>query len=223
MYKFLTPGEIDMTTTVIDSKDPNYKKMREARENLLSKLADFDDEIIEGYTEKGADMDSNIIHSAIRRLTVSMQIIPVLCGSALKKKGMQPLLNAITRYLPSPLDRPVVFAEEMIKGTSKVLPGNKIKIESVNDDFFTALAFKVIHDQKRGIITYIRVYRGSLKLGTKIYNVNRDATETVLSLMRITGEKMKPVSSVEVGDICAIVGLKSVYTGDTIIDQKLSK
>lgn len=193
-----------------------------AREDLFSKLADFDDEIIHAYTSKGNNIEAKLIHQVIRKLTVSMDIIPVLCGSALKKKGMQPLLNAITRYLPSPLDRKPVFAEQVVKGGTSVLP-DKIEIPPIDDGPLTALAFKVIHDLKRGVIVYIRVYSGSLKLGSKIYNVNRDSSETVLSLMRITADKMKPVNSVEVGDICAIIGLKNVYTGDTLVDQKTCK
>jgi len=215
-YNYPKTNEIDPSISDVKPGHAYYEKMMKAREELLSKLADHDDRVIEAYSEFGDDLDSSIVHDAIRRLTAEMKAIPVLCGSSFKKKGIQPLMEAITRYLPSPVDRPPIVAHDYIIDGRAQLKTTTVVEPNITEPL-SALAFKVVHDLKRGNMVYVRVYRGSFHCGMKLYNLNRHMGERVIALMRIGAEHMTAINSIKVGDICALIGMKNVHTGDTLI------
>ena len=216
-------NEIDnYTETEVTNSHPSYQKMMKMREELLTKLADHDDNIIEAYTEHGDQVDAKTIHASIRKLVAQSLITPVLCGSSFKCKGVQPLLDAIIRYLPAPHERPPVIAQSYLLTERVPLPTT---MEVIPDpaDYLVALAFKVVHDIQKGMVVYVRLYRGYFHCGMKLHNINRNLGERVVTLMRIGGESLTLINSIKAGDICALVGMKEVHTGDTLIASGDSK
>ena len=178
-----------------------------ARMILLEKLADFDEKIMENFLNE-SEITPGEIKAALRKATLSLGVIPVLCGSAFKNKGIQPLLDAITWYLPSPIDVPPV------EGTDKN-GAPLVRKPSVSENF-CGLVFKLQNDPFVGNLAFVRVYSGELKLGQKAYNPLKQKTEKISKLLRLHANKREEVAAICAGDIGAIVGLKFTRTGDTL-------
>jgi len=184
----------------------------EARESLMEHLSDHDESIMEDFLE-GNNIDRERIIEAIRKQTINLDIVPVLCGSAFKNKGVQLLLDAVVRYLPSPLDIPPV---------NGVDPSDEEKVmqrKADDKEPLSALAFKIMTDPFVGTITYIRVYSGVLNSGTPVFNPLKNSTERVGRLLKMHADKREEITAVGAGDIAAAVGLKDTYTGETLCDK----
>jgi len=180
------------------------------REELLEKIAEEDEEIMELYLEK-KEIPLEKIRKKLRELVVNYKIVPVFCGSALKNKGVQPVLDAVVYYLPSPLDMPSVKGFNPKTG--------KEEERKVDDNQpFAALAFKIQTDPYVGNLTYFRVYSGVLKRGSYILNANSQEKERIGRLIRMHANHRQEIEEVRTGDIAAVVGLKNTKTGDTLCD-----
>jgi elongation factor G len=184
----------------------------EWRGKLLETLAEADETVMEAYLEdEGASLSTEDIKAAIRRATVSSALNPVLCGTAFKNKGVQPMLDAVIDYLPSPLD------VESIKGTA--LDGEtEVLRHATEDEPFSALAFKIQADKFFGKLTYIRVYSGKLDSGSPVLNSTKDKKERVGKIMQMHANSREEREGVGAGEIVAVVGLKNTTTGDTLCD-----
>ncbi len=190
-----------------------YRKEAEKyREQLLETIADVDDRLLEKYVH-GGQVSNQEIMAAMRKGTIALKFVPVLCGSAFKNKGIQPLLDAIVSYLPSPLDIPPV------KGAST--NGGEPPIRHAKDDEpFSALVFKIMTDPFVGQLAFFRVYSGQLKSGSSVYNSTKDTAERIGRLLKMHANKREDIKEVYSGDIAAAVGLRNVSTGDTICDKQ---
>jgi len=186
----------------------------EARENLLQSLSDLDDDIAELYLAE-QEVPIGMLKAAIRKATLSIDITPVLCGSAFKNKGVQPLLDAVLDYLPSPLEvKPI----EGILVDRHGDPGEPIVLKPNDEDPFAALGFKIMADPFVGKLTYFRVYSGKLEAGSKVLNVSTGRQERIGRLLVMHANDREEVDAVYAGDIAAAVGIKQVVTGDTLCD-----
>jgi elongation factor G len=183
-----------------------------AREHLLEEVSHFDDEIVEMILEDQAVPPARI-KAAIRKASLSLQFTPVLCGSSFKNKGVQPLLDAIIDYLPSPLDVPAVEGIEPVRGQDE---GQAATRDASDDAPFAALAFKIAADPYVGKLTYFRVYSGKLEAGSRILNVSSGKTERVGRILEMHANERVDLEDVSAGDIAAAVGIKQVTTGDTL-------
>jgi elongation factor G len=186
----------------------------EAREVLVHALADLDDEIAELFLDE-ADIPMETLKAAIRKATLAIQITPVMCGSAFKNKGVQPLLDAVLDYLPSPLEVKPIEGHLVDKSGNDLEP---IVLRPNDDDPFAALGFKIMADPFVGKLTYFRVYSGTLQAGSKVLNVSTGRTERVGRLLVMHANDREEVDAVYAGDIAAAVGIKQVVTGDTFCD-----
>ncbi len=184
-----------------------------AREQLIESVSEFDEEATEKYLE-GKPLSEDDIRRATRKGCIAMKIVPVLCGSAFKNKGIQPLLDAVTAYLPSPLDMPE------LKGTHPDHPDRIVHRKRTADEPLAMLAFKIQTDPFVGQITYIRVYAGRLENGETVLNVRTGKRERISKILRMEANQRQEVQSIEAGDIAAVSGLKMVATGDTLCDSK---
>jgi elongation factor G len=195
--------------------DEMTNDVAEAREALMESLADVDDTLMEKYLE-GEEIDLDHIKSAIRKATLELTIVPVLCGSAFKNKGVQPLLDAIVDYLPSPLDT------EAMKGTDPD-SGDAISVTADDNAPFSALAFKIMTDPFVGHLTFIRIYSGHLAAGSYVLNATSGRKERIGRLLKMHANKREDIKDVYSGDIVACVGLSKSMTGDTLcsIDKPL--
>ena len=189
------------------------EKAKEARQLLLDTALSVDDAGMEEYFEKG-DVDVATLKRAIKTGTISGAFRPVLCGTAFKNKGVQPLLDAVLDYLPSPIDVPgiSVAAEE---GEEDGEHSNRRRIKADVDAPFAGLAFKIIND-KYGTLTFIRVYAGTLKTGDTVMNTTKDHKERISRMFQMHADKRAEIKEVHAGDIAAFVGLKDTGTGDTL-------
>jgi len=190
--------------------------MREAAEEwrgaLLESVSETDEELLMKYLD-GEELTVEEIKSTIRKMTISGEMTPVLCGSAYRNKGIQPLLDAIIDYLPSPLDIPPVIGEDPKTGAEK-------KREAKDEGPFSALAFKVMADEYVGKLIFFRVYSGSIDSGSYVYNSTRDKKERLGRILLMHADKREEIDTVYAGDIAAAVGLKETVTGDTLCDEK---
>jgi elongation factor G len=180
------------------------------RENLIEKVADSDEALMSDYVE-GKEITTPALKAAIRRATLSIRLVPVLCGSALKGKGIRAVLDAIIDYLPSPLDVPPV------QGTDP-RTGKEVTREASDNAPFAALAFKIVSDPFIGRLVYIRVYSGKARTGHQIYNSVREHKERLGRLLRMHANRREEISEVGCGQIVAAVGLKDTFTGDTLCE-----
>jgi len=178
------------------------------REVMLETLAENDEEFMDAYLD-GAEVDEEQIRKAIRRATLKMDFFPIMCGAAFKNKGVQPLLDAIVDFLPSPIDVPPV------KGVN-VKTGEEIERKADDNEPFAALAFKSMNDPHKGTVTFIRVYSGHLKAGGQVWNASRQKKERAGRLLKMHAVHEEDIKDVYSGDIVAVVGLKSTGTGDTL-------
>jgi elongation factor G len=190
----------------------DLKKKAEAfHAQLVESIAENDDEILHKFLE-GEEITADELRASLRKSTIALKVFPVVVGTAFKNKGVQPLLDAVVDYLPSPLDVPE---------THGVNPDNGEKIFRHADDKqpFSALAFKIMADPFVGQLTFIRVYSGQLKTGDSVLNVRTTKTERIGRLLKMHANKREEISEILAGDICAAVGLKNVGTGDTICNE----
>ncbi len=183
-----------------------------AREYLLEEVSHYDDDLVELILEE-AEISEEQLKRAIRKATLSTKLTPVLCGSSFKNKGVQPLLDAVIDYLPSPLDVPPMTGTELVKGEE-----GEREVERKPDDSepFTALAFKIMADPYVGKLTYFRVYSGRVQAGSRVLNVNSGRTERIGRILMMHANDREEVPEVYSGDIAAAVGIKQVMTGDTL-------
>jgi elongation factor G len=192
---------------------PNELKeeVSQYRSKLIESLAEWDDHLMEKYIN-GEVITESEMKATIRKATLSMKAVPVLCGAALRNQGIQPLLDATVDYLPSPLDIPPVM------GTNPVT-GKKTTRMAKDEEPFTALAFKVIMDQGRKLI-YIRIYSGVLKVGMEVYNPRLEKGEKVSRIFQMHANRRNRVEEAKTGEIVAVMGLKDTTTGDTLCHSK---
>ncbi len=189
-----------------------------ARERMLESLADVDDKIMEKYLA-GEEISESEIRSALRRGTLSMQLFPILCGSAFKNKGVQPLLDAVIEFLPSPLDIPPVEGISPDDANKPPETVEKIIRNADASEPFSALAFKIVSDPYVGGLTFFRVYSGTIAAGTTILNSRRGKRERIGRIVKMHADKREEVKELSAGDIGAAVGLKETYTGDTLTEE----
>jgi elongation factor G len=187
------------------------KKAEAFHAQLVESIAENDDEILHKFLE-GEEITADQLRSSLRKSTIALKVFPVVVGTAFKNKGVQPLLDAVVDYLPSPLD---------VGETHGTNPDNGEPITRKADDKepFSALAFKIMADPFVGQLTFIRVYSGQLKTGDSVRNVRTTKTERIGRLLKMHANKREEISEILAGDICAAVGLKNVSTGDTICDE----
>ncbi len=183
------------------------------RENLVEKIseADCNEALMEKFLE-GEELTEEEIVAGIKAATIGMHIVPMTVGSAFKNKGVQTLLDAVVDYLPSPVEAPA------IKGTEMDDEDKEVTVESSDEGPFASLAFKIMTDPFVGQLTFIRVYRGSLKSGSYVHNSTKDKKERIGRIMKMHAIKREEVSEIYAGEIGAVVGLKSTTTGDTLCD-----
>jgi elongation factor G len=187
------------------------EEARRHREKMVEALADVDDDIAHRYLE-GEELDADRLRPAIRAATLEYKLVPVLCGSALKNKGVQPMLDAVVDYLPSPLDVPPVTGKDPKTGEELVRPTDP-------EAPFSALAFKIAADPFVGKLAFFRVYSGTLKTGSYVYNSTKGNKERIGRLLRLHANHREEIESVSAGDIAAAVGLKNTFTGETLCDE----
>ncbi len=193
--------------TVGEVPAPLKDEAAAAREQLLEMLAEIDDELMSRYLD-GEPVDEALIKKVVRKGTLQGKVLPVLCGSAFKNKGIQPLLDAIVDYLPSPADiSPHAYWTET--GEEGFLAGTK-------EEPFSGLVFKIMNDPFVGQLSYIRIYSGELATGDTVLNISKDKTERIGRILRLHANKREEVKKVSAGDICALVGLKGASTGDSL-------
>ncbi|HEU5325324.1 MAG TPA: elongation factor G [Candidatus Limnocylindria bacterium] len=183
----------------------------EWREKMIESLADLDDDIAHKYLE-GEEFTADELRRALRAGTLAYQIVPVLTGSALKNKGVQPMLDAVIDFLPSPLDVPPVHGRDPRSG-------DELTRETDADAPFAALAFKIAADPFVGKLAFFRVYSGTLKTGSYVYNSTKGTKERVGRLLQLHANHREEIDQVSAGDIAAAVGLKNTTTGDTLCDE----
>ena len=182
-----------------------------ARAELVEKVADLDEGVMEAFLEKG-DLSNDELVPAIRRLVVAGKFVPVLCGTSLRDKGVQPLLDAIVAYLPSPEDRPPVEATDLKSG-------EKVLRKQNASELLTSLVFKIATDPYVGRLFFVRVYGGVLKKGANAYNPRTKKRERIMKIVRLFADDQIEVDELSAGDIGAVVGLKECTTGDTLCSE----
>ncbi len=206
---------------IIDDVPEEYRaQARQLREHLVEKISEWDDRLLEKYLA-GEPVSAQEIKAALRRRTIGSvrrekaPFVPVVCGAAFRNKGVQPLLDAVVDYLPSPVDIPPVVGIDPGKG-------DEVQVERAASDEapFSALAFKIMTDPFVGQLAFIRVYSGVMTSGSMVYNAARRKTERLGRLLKMHANKREEIKEVYAGDIAAAVGLRSVTTGDTICDEK---
>ena len=208
MYKDDLGQEWEETDIPADHVDIAH----EARTHLIEAIAEYDDELLEAYLSDEA-IDVDRLKAAIRKATLHISMTPVLCGSSFKNKGVQPLLDAVIDYLPSPLDVPPI---EGLAPGSEEDNGNVLHREASDEEPFAALAFKVMSDPFVGKLTYFRVYSGKLSAGSRVLNANTGRTERVGRVLMMHANHREDQEEVFAGDIAAAVGFKQTSTGDTL-------
>jgi elongation factor G len=195
---------------ILDIPSNHLKEAKQQREILIERLAERDESLMEKFIE-GQEISESELRRAIREVTLQLKGTPVLCGAAFRNKGVQPLLDAIIDYLPSPLDIPPV------KGVD--LKGNELSFSANNGHPLSALAFKIMNDPYTGQLTFFRIYSGSLKSGDSVFNSTQGKRERIGRLVKMHANKREEIQSVSAGDIFAAVGLKYTRTGDTICSE----
>jgi elongation factor G len=213
MKALVWPGETKKGEDYLVEEIPANlaEKAKQARHELLETLADCDDTIMEKYLE-GAELTEDEIVAGIRRATLADKATPVLTGSAFKNKGVQPMLDAVNRYLPSPLDIKAIVGHK--QGDTSV----SIERQPNNDEPFSALAFKIMRDPHLGKLTFVRIYSGSLTAGTAVLNSTKDRKERIGKIYQMHANKREEMESAGAGMIIAVMGLKDTTTGETLCD-----
>jgi elongation factor G len=185
-------------------------EVEQCREQMIEVLAETDDKFADQYLE-GKDIPAEEIMSAIRKSTLSLKVVPVMCGSALRNKGIQPVLDAVVAYLPSPEDIPP------IRGVNPVTHAEETRLSSHKEPL-TALAFKIMQDEGRKL-TYLRIYAGEVQAGQEIYNASKQKKEKIARLLKMHANKRERIEKAVAGELVAVMGLKDTTTGDTLCDE----
>jgi len=201
----MTFDEIDIPADMVD-------EAKEWRAQLVEAVAEYDDKLLEKFFDNPDSISDDEIHEAIRKATIDLSIVPMLCGSSFKNKGVQTALDAVCRYLPSPVD------VEAIKGTDPNT-GEELVREPDAKQPFAALAFKIMTDPFVGRLAFFRCYSGHLDAGSYVLNVRSGKKERISRIMKMFANKQNPVEFIEAGDIAAAVGFKEIKTGDTLCDE----
>ena len=201
------------TYDIVDIPDEMKTEVEEYRANLIEAVAEYDDALLEKFFDDPESISESEIHEALRKATQDMSIIPMICGSAFKNKGVQFLLDAVCRYLPSPLDK------EAIVGTDPKTENNIERKPSVNEPF-SALAFKIATDPYVGRLAFFRVYSGKLDAGSYVLNNRSGNKERISRIFQMHADKQNSIPVIEAGDIGAAVGFKDIKTGDTLSSEK---
>jgi elongation factor G len=212
MKAIIYKDELGKEFDVVDIPEDYADVANAAREQLLEEVSHYDDDLVELILEE-AEIPIDKLKTAIRKATLEIKLTPVFCGSAFKNKGVQPLLDAVLDYLPSPLDVQAVTGVEEVRGQDEPREATRPADDSAP---FAALAFKIMADPFVGKLTYFRVYSGKLEAGSRILNVNTGRTERIGRILMMHANDREEVSEVYSGDIAAGVGIKQVVTGDTL-------
>ncbi len=207
---FIFHDEMGQDIEETDVPADMVERVKESRRQLVEMIAESDETLMMRYLED-EELGADELRTALRGATVSGSLVPVLCGSALKNKGVQQMLDAIVNYLPSPLDVPPVVGIEPRSG-------DEVERSVADGQPFSALAFKIVADPHVGKLAYIRVYSGKLEAGSYALNSSKGERERVGRLLLMHSNHREEISSVSAGDICAVIGLKSTFTGDTLCD-----
>ena len=213
MKALVWPGETKKGEDYLVEEIPAamLEEAKTARHNMMETLADADDVVMEKYLE-GIELSEAEIIAGIRRATLADKLTPVLTGSAFKNKGVQPMLDAVNRYLPSPLDIKAIVGHKM--GDPEV----EIERQPADSEPFSALAFKIMSDPHLGKLTFVRIYSGRLDTGTAILNSTKDGKERIGKIYQMHANKREEKDSAGAGMIIAVMGLKNTTTGDTLCD-----
>jgi elongation factor G len=187
-----------------------FNKFTAARMALVEKLADFDERVMENYLEEKPITPAEL-HLAVRKATLNLGIVPVLCGSAFKNKGVQPLLDSIILYLPSPIDVPSVIGVDSV--------GGEIERKTSCNEKLCAIVFKIVADSYVGNLAYVRIYSGQIHAGDKIFNSSKSKQEKVVKILRMHANKREEIKVLCAGDIATLVGMRFSSTGDTLCDR----
>jgi len=207
---WIFPDEVSEEPTEAEIPADMKEEAARARHDMIEKLAENDDQLMLKYVDN-QEISEGDIRAAIRRLTIANRIVPIVCGTALRNKGIQLVLDAVVDYLPSPLDKPALKVIDTTTGQEVARPAS-------DDAPFTALAFKVVSDPFVGRLVYFRVYSGSIKVGAQIYNASRQNRERLGRLLLMHANKREEIDEVDTGCIAATLGLKNTFTGDTLCD-----
>src|SRR6187397_2255044 len=189
------------------------EEAKEWRANLVEAVAEYDDKLLEKFFENPDSISEDEIHEAIRKATIDLSIVPMMCGSSFKNKGVQTALDAVCRYLPGPLDI------EPVSGVNPDSGETETRKPDVKEPF-AALAFKIMTDPFVGRLAFFRVYSGHLDAGSYVLNVRSGKKERISRIMKMFANKQNPIDFIEAGDIGAAVGFKDIKTGDTMCDEK---
>ncbi len=200
---------------VRDIREGLREEAEKNREKLLEAIADFDEKLMEDFLE-GKEIEKEAVHQAIRKGALEFKIVPVLCGSAFKNKGVQPVLNAVIKYLPAPTDVPPVTGYDPKAVEQGEEPSANIERKADDNAPFSAIAFKIMSDPFVGRLTYFRIYSGTVQAGSYIYNVTKDSKERLGRILRMHANHREEVKEAFAGDIVAGIGLKNSSTGDTL-------
>ena len=198
----------DLPPVEVAIPESERERCNQFRQILIERLAETDDQILDAYLG-GSSINPSELKQAIRRVTLAAKGVPIICGSALKNKGIQPLLDAVVNYLPSPVDMPPVRAIDTRAGGEITRPPR-------DDAPFSALAFKVVSDPFVGRLVYFRVYSGRVKVGVQVLNSTRGKRERIGRLLRMHANRREEITEADTGDIVATLGLKNTFTGDTL-------
>ena len=212
MKAIVYKDELGTEQDIVEIPEHLAQAAADAREHLLEEVSHYDDGLVELILEE-QEISEERLKEAIRKATLSTKLTPVLCGSSFKNKGVQPLLDAVIDYLPSPLDVPAVTGTELVRGEEGE---REITREADDSEPFAALAFKIMSDPYVGKLTYFRVYSGHLEAGARVLNVGSGRTERIGRILMMHANDREEVAEVYAGDIAAAVGIKQVVTGDTL-------
>jgi elongation factor G len=211
MKALIFTDELGANPTVQEIPVELQEAAEAARANLVERIAETDDELTMLFLE-GEEIPVDDLYAALRRAVIANKLVPVLCGTALRNKGVQPLLDAVVRYLPSPIDIPAAEATDPDSGETVIR-------EAAPNQPFAGLVFKIMTDPFIGRLAYVRVYSGTLKSGMMVYNVNRRRRERIGRLVQMYADKREEIEQCDAGDIAAVVGLKQTFTGETLADE----
>lgn len=206
-------ASLGMQFSEVPIPDDMIEMVAEYRRKLIEGAAEESEDMLEKYLTEPDSISIEEIISAVRKATLEMKITPVLCGSSLRNKGVQMLLDAVAQYLPSPIDLPPVTCINPVTGSEEVRPADP-------NAPFAALAFKIATDPFVGRLAFFRVYSGSFSAGSVVFNASTGKRERISRLMQMHANKQNPLDKIEAGDICAAAGFKMIRTGDTLCDEK---
>ena len=212
MKAYVFSDELGASPTIVEIPADYSEAAAAAREQLVERVAETDDTLTLKFLE-GEEISNQELYAALRKAVCSNKLVPILCGTALRNKGVQLLLDAVVRYLPSPIDVPPVQGVNSDTGIEEVR-------ESDARQPFSGLVFKIVTDPFVGRLAYVRVYSGVLRSGETVYNSNRSKRERIGRIVRMHADKREDIKEVYAGDIAAIVGPKDSYTGETLCDPK---